>query len=151
MGLNMINRALLALVMRADPRAVLVVGLLAVAAIVAPTPVPAAASYSNCIINDLVCLYDGTGGNGAIIEAIGQNPGTCYTLPVEDRNRVESFYNSFNDSHHVQFYDLPNCTGTELRRAYSNALGPHAAGVMDSFSSSFGHRNRVDSMWRNSG
>lgn len=116
-------------------------------------PSPAHAGYNDCITPNLVCLWEGTGGNGNQWSWYA-NPGTCVTMESFLRNKMESFYNSLNNGKHVQFYDLPNCTGAELKRnggGIGGTFGPFPVGTQDSFCGVCNHRNRVDSIWFNNG
>jgi hypothetical protein len=110
---------------------------------------PAQASYSSCS-SGYVCLwYENNGNTGSLMLLVFRNPGTCYNLASFDKNRAESFYNHLSNGHHVQFYDLDNCTGPLLLRAANNSGGPHAAGVHDNFA--FWSEDRANSIFFNNG
>jgi hypothetical protein len=110
---------------------------------------PAHASYSQCP-SDYVCLFNGGGGAGTPTEVVYRSPGTCYNITIAAANNTaDSMYNHLSNGHHVQFYDLANCTG---QRLYLNCCDddPVPAGTSSDFLNYiWDHRNKASSIWFN--
>lgn len=90
--------------------AALVAALLASIGLTLITAAPAAASFSECVTSQAVCLFDGdNGGDPLLIYFTDIRSGACLNLPPSVNDRTNSAV-SFRPSN-VTFYGNINCSG----------------------------------------
>lgn len=113
---------------------------------------PAQASYDDCNWGT-VCVYTGLNGSGSKYTLINVG-GSCHRLVGNAVNNIESYANrrSGSTSHHVQFYDGPDCNGALLHVVTYHG-GPIPSGAEGNFevTRSVSYRNRTESVWFNNG